>query len=128
MRKSETLRGRGSFRAVARSGMRVDGIYLRSYALLRSATPPSFAVGVTVYGRGINAVRRNRIKRRLREAIRKERGRILEAVCATGTRLELVLGYRKGGEEPIAPFAELHADVIRAMERIFRRMQQWPRQ
>lgn len=127
MKKAETLRGRGAFRSVAQMGMRVDGTYVRAYVLVTSSSSPSFAVGVTVYGRGFTAVRRNRIKRRLRAAVDRERGRIRETVQAAAVRLELVLGYRSSADTPIIPFTDLHEDCVRVLDRTFRRMQQWPR-
>lgn len=127
VKKAETLRGRGVFRSVARTGMRVDGTYLRAYALVTPSSSPSFVVGVTVYGRGFTAVRRNRIRRRLRAAVDRERGRIRETVQAAAVRLELVLGYRSPAETPIAPFTDLHEDCVRVLDRTFTRMQAWSR-
>lgn len=131
MRKSEILRGHGAFRAVTTSGRRIDGTSLRSYSLATPSERPAIAIGVTVYDRTLNAVARNRIKRRLREAVTRERTRLFDAAAGAGVRLEVVLGYRPRGTPGPGnrPPAGLSADVARVIDGIISRIrQQWPQQ
>jgi ribonuclease P protein component len=129
VRKSETLRGHGAFRAVATGGRRLDGRFIRSYTKVASSTRPGWVVGVTVYDRRLTAVERNLVKRRLREALGRERLRLTDAVRTAGVRVEAVLGYRpQAGERPVS-FADLHTDLARVLDGIISRIrQQWPQQ
>ena len=131
MRKSETLHGHGAFRAVTTAGKRLDGTYVRSYTVAVKSTNPSLAVGVTIYDRTLNAVQRNRIRRRMRASVDLERKRLAETAAAGGVTLHVVLGYRprKDTRGDQTPFVELHADLSRVIDGIINRIrQQWPQQ
>ncbi|MCO4748353.1 MAG: ribonuclease P protein component [Proteobacteria bacterium] len=104
------LRRSADFRRVQRRGRRVSTAHLRVCAMPNALVGPRF--GLTVSRKVGNAVVRNRVKRRLREAIRHERvGRELGAV-------DLVFIARPSAAQ--ADASVLRSDVRRAMDRLGR--------
>jgi RNase P protein component len=98
---------------------------------VKRSPDPSIIFGLTVYDRRLNAVARNRMKRRMREAFTRERPKLAAAAAATGVSIEAVLGFRPPagiGRKPVSS-VELHADIARVIEAIISRIrQQWPQQ
>jgi len=107
----------------------LDGRYIRSYSLVKSSPDPAVVFGLTIYDRRVNAVGRNRIRRRMREAFTQERTKLASAAAASGVSVEAVLGFRPpaGTSWTTISFAELHADIARVIDAIISRIrQQWP--
>ena len=65
------LTGHGAFESVLRQGRRVEGLYLQLIVALAPAPAPGGRIGYII-GRKVSkrAVDRNRIRRKLREAVR----------------------------------------------------------
>jgi ribonuclease P protein component len=68
--RSERLRGAGAFQEVFQRGKRIEAA---SFLLLWLPTPASWKIGFAVSRQVRGAVRRNRVRRRLREAFRSAR-------------------------------------------------------
>lgn len=101
------------FRAVYQRGRRASGAWLTVVALLRRGAPgtepPSHVrLGVSVSKDHGGAVRRNKLKRLLREAFRLERHRLPAG-------LDLVLIPRQRDDD--FPLALLRAELVQLVER-----------
>jgi ribonuclease P protein component len=78
LRKSEILRGRGRFNTVYTLGKRIKGRHLDCSYLLTQQSSTVYhplIVGFAVRGARNSAVRRNRLRRRMREAYRTVKNR-----------------------------------------------------
>jgi ribonuclease P protein component len=73
LKKSEILRGGAAFDQTVVRGDRVEGKYIRCYVLFGPPGVSPLRVGFAVPSRRYNAVRRNRMKRLLREAVAREK-------------------------------------------------------
>ena len=92
--------------------MRRDGVAAHGkfmlLSLLQNAEPGVARVGIVTSRRVGGAVERNRVRRRLREIVRAERGRL-----APGMWLVIVARHRAVGAE----FAELRAEWLSLVRR-----------
>ncbi len=100
------LRQRADFIAIQGGGRKSHGSHL--LVLWRASSVPSWRVGFTVSRKVGNAVVRNRIKRRLREIVRRE-PHGLDGV-------DVVVIARSSAAT--ASFEDLRADVQRALKRV----------
>ena len=90
LRKTEILRGYGTYRRVLSNGKRLDSSGVRCYYVLNDAIPPgSVRVGFAVRG-AKKAVGRNKIKRYLREAYRTEKHELHDICLDASIALECV--------------------------------------
>lgn len=110
---SRRLKTQHHFRAVYQRGRRAAGQWLTVVALLRrgapgSPPPTNVRLGVSVSKDHGGAVRRNKLKRLLREAFRLERQRL-------PVGLDLVLIPRQ--REDNFPLAALRAELVALVER-----------
>jgi len=105
--KSARLLRRKDFQRVYEQGFRVVTAYFTAFCA-RSEPTAASRVGLAAARTLGKAVRRNRIKRRLREAVRLQRWRLPEG-------WDIVIQAREGAAD--APFAEL----MKAVERLFAR-------
>ena len=124
MRTPQILRGRTSFERVFRSGRRVEGRLFRFYFHLQSASQSGICVGYAVPARSLPAVRRNRVRRLMREAFRAE-GAVLES-WLQGRRelLEAVLVYRptEAVDARRLALGEVRSDLARMLRRVCERV------
>ena len=94
VKKTQTLRGSKAYRAVFLSGKRTDGQFVRCYSLWHTGAEVGVSTGVAVLDRSLNAVRRNHVKRRMRDALRNVSGRLEKLAVARNTSLHIVVAYR----------------------------------
>jgi ribonuclease P protein component len=80
VKRKETLRGRDVFSSLYASGRRADGELIRCLFLLENASTADLLTGFAVPRRTCNAVRRNRLRRLMREAFRLEREAFVSAL------------------------------------------------
>ncbi len=94
-------------------GRRLDGRILRCIYQTRQATEGNVLTGFVVPGRTANAVRRNRLKRLLREAFRRERPALAAYCTENQTSLRMALLYRGRPDLPVdrVSFAHVREDV-----------------
>jgi ribonuclease P protein component len=120
--RADRLRKHADFDKVYRTGRRLFTAHMTVFFLRRDSGPPpqqtktGFAgdpgparVGFTVTRALGKAVERNRIRRRLREAVRLNLG-------AVGTAVDVVIHPKKSALS--AGFAELREEIARAFEKI----------
>ena len=89
------LRGRSAFSRVFALGERIDGTLIRSFALVERSQKSSLRVGYAVSSRTYGAVKRNRLRRLMREAFRDEQASLLLALETAGSSAELILAVKK---------------------------------
>ncbi len=99
------LKSRGSFRAVQTRGRKFVGRTIVVRAVRTSESRPS-RFGFSVSDRVGNAVVRNTVKRRLREAVR-------EVLPECAVALDVVMTARNGAQE--ASYDQLRSDVRQAI-------------
>jgi ribonuclease P protein component len=96
--KPDILRGRGAFREVLTKGKRLRGNHIFCY-LLRVNSDRKKAVSVQAgfaVSRNVkSAVKRNRVRRLMREAYRLNKGKVMEVALEQGRCLKIVFLYRK---------------------------------
>jgi ribonuclease P protein component len=108
VKKPDALRGRGSFRDVLAQGRRIEGVLLRcSFTACPDPAVP-LRVGFRVSAKRYNAVRRNRIKRLLREAVRLSAGALSRRLEETRTGVSLVVTFKGSEDLPIARLKLCH--------------------
>jgi ribonuclease P protein component len=93
LEKSEILRGHGAFKEVLTKGRRLRGNHIFCY-LLRVSSERKEAVPVQAgfaVSRGVkSAVKRNRVRRLMREAYRLNKGKVMKLVVGQGRRFKIV--------------------------------------
>jgi len=107
--RQSRLRKHADFEKVYRSGRRIFSAHMTVFFLWRDAEPGLARVGFTVARAMGAAVERNRIRRRLREAVRLNLG-------AAGNDVDVVVHPKKSALA--ADFAELCQEVARAFAKI----------
>lgn len=94
LKKQAILRGRGAFQRVFEDGRRLDGRLVGCIYAVLPATRGAVRAGFVVSSRYLNAVRRNRVRRLLREAFRHSSLDLIQAAEGAGRSVELLLVYR----------------------------------
>ncbi len=120
MDKVERLRGRSVFARIHTSGQRVEAGICRCMFVLDRSHAGKVFVAFTVPSAGLPAVRRNRIRRLMREAFRHERDVLLQRVVGRDDSIQMILRYAGGKAGPtdrpmLAPFRRDIAAVCRAL-------------
>ena len=81
LQKQEIIRGRGAFSAIISEGQRIQQTHLRGYLLAvdgKFNRGQQFRIGFAVSRQVKSAVTRNRIRRLMREAYRRNKGVLRE--------------------------------------------------
>ena len=106
--RDDRLRKRREFEECYASGVRVSGRHIQVF-LLAGASPGRPRLGISVPRRAGNAVERNRVRRRLREIFRRNRGLL------TGCGARLVVNARPSAAG--VSFQELSEDYSRTVRK-----------
>jgi ribonuclease P protein component len=104
VRKEETLRGRGSFLSLYRSGRKLDGEVLRCFFRWEIGAGTRVRAGFSISAKKYNAVKRNRARRLMRAAYDLEREGLAGAAEKTGGVLSMVVVYVGGKDRTTARF------------------------
>lgn len=115
MSKKETLRGRDIFSKLYASGRRVDGELIRCLFLLENVPGPALLTGFAVSRRTCNAVRRNRLRRLMREAYRRERDILWSALQTSRCSASVLFVFKGKRDLPVerVTFSLVHRDIAR---------------
>jgi len=120
----EALRGHAAFGRVFDGGRKIGGALMVCVFLVDRAEKAALRVGFAVSSRQFNAVRRNRVRRLMREAVRFECAPLNAAVTQLRVSADLVLVFRPRADLDVhrltlAPFRSDVADVFnRLAERL----------
>ena len=97
MKKEGTLRGPGAFRQLYVSSQRLDAELVRCFFILQHTKGHvPLRAGFAVPSKAYNAVRRNRLRRLMREAFASERESIVSALQGSQTSAVLLFAFRGG--------------------------------
>lgn len=94
LKKSEVLRGRNLFKRIALRGKRLDGELLRCTYLVHNEGDTAFQVAFKVPSRNLNAVRRNRLRRLMREAVCMERSPLDISLAKSSVHIGMMMFYK----------------------------------
>jgi ribonuclease P protein component len=122
VKKNETLRGRGVFRTLITGGRRLDGTVLRCYYQMVPGQARALQIGVGMQDRGSGAVRRNRVRRRIRAAVDLERRRLNAGVADRSSALLVLFTLRRGVDPVRTGFPAIHADLARLCTTLLARL------
>ncbi|MFN0157776.1 MAG: ribonuclease P protein component [Bacteroidota bacterium] len=117
------LRGSKAFRTVFLSGKRTDGQLVRCYCLWQAGIAAGVSTGVAIVDRSLNAVQRNHVKRRMREALRTVSRRLVQLSTARNTNLHFVVAYRGNRlqEARRVTYLMIHDDLAAVCSKIEKR-------
>ena len=101
MKKAEILRGGSRFKDTLLQGERIEGKFLKCHYLLSDEIGVPLRVGFAVSSRTFNAVRRNRIKRLLREAVTKVKKVVEDALIAARRHALAVFLFKGSTSIPV---------------------------
>ena len=124
MKPVEPLRGRAAFDRVFDGGRKIGGALTVCVYLVDRAEKAALRVGFAVSSRQFNAVRRNRVRRLMREAVRHECTPLYAALTQLRVSADLVMVFRPRPNLDVhrltlAPFRSDVADVLgRLAERL----------
>ncbi|MEW6061703.1 MAG: ribonuclease P protein component [Bacteroidota bacterium] len=94
--KSNILRGYQSFSRVISQGTSFQSNRLLCYCLVQPSSRPEVWIGFSVLKKWVpQAVRRNRIKRLMREAVRKHFGEVKQWAVQKNYKAKIVLSYKR---------------------------------
>jgi len=116
------LRGMGSFRKVVTGGLRWEAGVLRCYVRVERGVPAAFCVGISVSAKEYTAVQRNRVRRLVREGIRRERPAVCAALEGVRARAEMVVQVRRGAALDRPRLKDLHPPLAQLCQRLVRQL------
>jgi len=115
--KRGVLRGRGQFGDVITQGRKVPARLLRAAYVVTERDGGLVRCGISIARQTGNAVRRNRIKRLIREAIRLERSDLQNVSSQANVGVDIVFRFRPVGVPPIRQISLQH--IIPEVRKIF---------
>jgi len=124
LKKSEILRGYGSFRRVLTQGENFTSGSLRCSILINNEEKNGISVGFAVTRNIKKAVLRNRIKRLLRETYRLNKHIIYEAMLKKKKSVKIVFLYLRTivGRPKVIMKSEIEPDFVDALKIISRKL------
>jgi ribonuclease P protein component len=102
LKKTEILRAGPHFKQTLLQGERIDGKFLRCYYMISEEEVVPLRVGFAVSGSTLNAVRRNRIKRLLRQAVTAEKKVVDNALTTMHKHAWAVFLFKASKSFPVA--------------------------
>lgn len=113
MKKAEILRSRALFKRTALSGSRLHGKHLRCTYVIHSEGEARLQIAFKVSSRYFNAVRRNRLRRLMREATDKERWILDAQLESLSAKVSMILTYkgRKGMRVELIKLPQVREDA-----------------
>lgn len=124
MKQAAPLRGYAAFDRVFKSGQKIGGTHVMCVYQLERAEKPVLHVGYAVSSRQLNAVRRNHVRRLLREATRLECAPLCSAQTRHSVSVDLILLFRSraGSDVRRLTLAPLQRDVAGLFGRLAERL------
>jgi ribonuclease P protein component len=119
--RGSILRGRKNFTRLFRHGKRIEGSLL---SCLTATLPDEFGkkekyfFAVIVQRRTGSAVRRNKIKRWVREAYRRNKKFLIESASRNENPIAVLFSYRRHDTEKDIRYADVERDVQSILEKI----------
>ncbi|HTP13280.1 MAG TPA: ribonuclease P protein component [Bacteroidota bacterium] len=115
MALSQTLRGRGAFEAVFARGRRTHAVHVRCIFVLKAGDGQCLTVGFAVPKKAGNAVKRNRMKRLMREAYWREERAFADSLRRLHLSATMIFVFKPPQESPVTAirFADVHRDISR---------------
>lgn len=110
LRKHEILRGYGSFGRLYKEGKPLKSGCLRCSVVISPASasaPPHLKIGFSI--RAAGAVRRNRLRRLVKESTRLNKAPLLLKLTAQGKSASMVIGMRPDDDPP--GFSQIENDI-----------------
>jgi ribonuclease P protein component len=122
--QAEPLRGYAAFDRVFNGGRKIGGALLLCVYLIERTEKAALHVGFAVSSKRFNAVRRNRVRRLMREAVRCECAPLCVALAQLSVSADLVLIFRSRPDTDTKrlSLAPLRADVADVFGRLAERL------
>jgi ribonuclease P protein component len=124
VKQAEPLRGYAAFDRVFNGGRKIGGALTMCVYLLERTEKAALHVGYAVSSKRFNAVRRNRVRRLMREAVRSECAPLFVALSQQSVSADLVLIFRSRPDVDTHRLflAPLRADVADVFGRLAERL------
>ncbi len=124
MKQAEPLRGYAAFDRVFDGGRKIGGALTLCVYLLERTEKAALHVGFAVSSKQFNAVRRNRVRRLMREAVRFECAPLCVALSQHSVSADLVFIFRPRPNIDVQrlSLASLRADVADVFGRLAERL------
>jgi len=114
--KTDRILKHANFKQVYESGQRQFSQTMTFFFLLSEAQTPTVRVGITVSRALGGSVERNRMRRRVREAVRAQLPSLKEALASKNVSAEIVINPKKASLK--AEFGTLMAEVTKGFSAI----------
>jgi len=117
---AEPLRGYAAFDRVFNGGRKLSGALTTCLYLLDYTEKASLNIGYAVSSRRFNAVRRNRLRRMMREAVRQECAPLFDALMRHSVSASLVLVFRAHPNADVRclPLSSFRQDIAGLFRRL----------
>jgi len=124
VKQAEPLRGYAAFDRVFNGGRKIGGALTVCVYLTERTEKAALHVGFAVSSKRFNAVRRNRVRRLMREAVRSECAALCVALTQHSVSADLILIFRPRSDIDMQRLclAPLRADVADVFSRLAERL------
>ena len=115
MKKWKSLRGRGAIHQVRQHGSLLRGELIQCWVQVHTNEFPGISAGFAVAQRSFSAVRRNKLKRLMREAFRHEQDPLIDILNERKLHASILFSFRdkKGRNVTHTNFGDVHEDMAR---------------
>lgn len=124
MSQAEPLRGYAAFDRVFNGGQKIGGSMATCLYLIERTEKAALHVGYAVSSKRFNAVRRNRVRRLMREAVRLECAPLCDAMVQHSVSANLVLVFRARADTEVRclPLVSFRKDIAGIFGRLAERL------